>query len=215
MGQANHQAMRGEEGLRWLIALTSLDLKIARAHPLDLQNLAYDLERWLGSYDDPALARQIRKLLQRRALFQPLIDELSALLAAVADRAKFSYCYSDGRVDIDAGRLEKKSGRAVSYRFTNLLDAVIHVAIHDLTRHDALRVRRCREQSCRKIFLASRRSQSYCSRRCANLQASQRYRAANRRKRAERERVRYRSKVLARIGSRSVRVGRDVPLQRK
>jgi hypothetical protein len=199
-----------EADLKWLIALTTLDLReLAKGRPGDLPNLVYDLEKWLGVYDDPKLSGQIHKLLRRPALLQPLIDQTSALAAAVADRRKYSYRYSDGEVEIDAGRLEKGDSRAVAYRFSDLLDAVVHVAIHDLSRYDALRVRRCREQICHKIFLASRRSQIYCSHRCANARASRKYRTANRRKRAERERQRYRSKVLKRIGSRSVRVGRE------
>jgi predicted RNA-binding Zn ribbon-like protein len=209
-------AIHGEQALKWLIALASLNIQdFARGRPGDLPNLVYDLERWLGVYDDTKLAGQIRKLLQRPALLQPIIHEVSALVAAVADLGKFNYRYSDGHVEVDGSRLEKESGRAVSYRFTDLLDAVMHVAIHDLTRHDAVRVRRCREQSCHKVFLASRRSQIYCSHRCANLQASRTYRSANAPKRAERERQRYRAMVLRRIGSRSIRVGRDAGGQKK
>ncbi len=205
-----------EADLKWLIELTTLNLKeLLRGRPGDIPNLVYDLERWLGVYDDPKLAGQIRKLLRRPALFRPLIEKTSALVASVADRRKFSYRYSDGEVEIDASRLEKGGARAVAYRFSDLLDAVVHVAIHDLSRYDALRVRRCREQTCHKIFLAARRSQIYCSHRCANMRASRKYRTTNRRKRAERERQRYRSKVLKRIGSRSVRVGREPPPHKK
>lgn len=205
-----------EAHLKWLIALTTLDLKeLAKGRPGDLPNVVYDLEKWLGVYDDPKLAGQIRKLLRQPRLLQPLINETSALVASVADRRKFSYRYSDGEVEIDAGRLERGDARAVSYRFSDLLDAVVQVAIHDLTRYDALKVRRCGEQTCHKIFLASRRSQIYCSHRCANVRASRKYRTTHRRKRAERERQRYRSKVRERIGSGSVRVGREPRLPKK
>jgi hypothetical protein len=202
-------AIRSEESLNWLIAVASLDpRKLGSGRPGDLPNLVYDLERWFGTSDDAKLVGQIRNLLRRPALLQHLVRELSALVAAVADRGKHVYRYSDGHVEIDAGRLEKGSGRLVSYRFTDLLDAAMHLAIHDLTRNDPACIRRCREQSCRKIFLAARRSQIYCSHRCANLQASRKYREANQARRAERERERYRSKVLSRIGSRTIRVGR-------
>lgn len=208
-GNETHGAIRNEEGLKWLIALTSLDPReLPKSRPGDLPNLVYDLKRWFGASGDPKLSGQIRGLLQRATLLKRLVSELSALVAAVADRGKYVYRYSDGHVEIDAGRVEQGSGRLVCYRFTDLLDAVIHLAIHDLTRNDPLRVRRCREQSCGKIFLASRRSQMYCSHRCANLQASRKYRAANRALRAKRERERYRSKVQARIGSRAIRIGR-------
>ncbi len=198
-----------EEGLRWLIALSSVDLtKLARGRPGDVPNLVYDLERWFGTSHDPNLVGRIRGLLRRPKLLQRLVSELSALVTAVADRGKYSYRYSDGYVEVDAGRLEKDGGRLVSYGFTDLLDASMHLAIHDLTGNDPVRVRRCREKSCRKAFFASRRSQIYCSHRCANLQASRKYREANRARRAARERERYRSKVLTRIGSRTIRVGR-------
>ena len=203
-------ALHGEEGLKWLIALTSLDVKkLAAGRPGDLPNLVYDLERWLGVYDDRRLTGQIQSLLRRPTLLQSLVDEVSPLVAAVADRGKYSYRYSDGHVEVDAHRLEKEGGRVVSYRFTDLRDAVMHVAIHDLIGPHALLVRRCREQTCRKIFPASHRSQVYCSHRCANLQASRNYRAGNRAKRAERERERYRSKVLTRVGGGAIKVGRQ------
>jgi hypothetical protein len=208
-GTTRRSALHGEEGLRWLIELTFVDVKkLAVDRPADVANLAYDLERWLGVRDDRALAAQIRSLLRRPALFQSLIDEVSALVAAVADRRKFSYRYSDGHVEVDAYRLEDGAGRMVSYRFTDLRDAVMHVAVHDLNGPHALLVRRCQEELCHRIFLASRRSQIYCSHRCANLHSSRRYRAANRRKRAERERERYRQRVITRIGGGAIRVGR-------
>ena len=92
--------------------------------------------------------------------------------------------------------------------FTDLRDAVVHVAVHDLNGPHARLVRRCQEEPCHRIFFASRRFQIYCSHRCANMHSSRRYRAANRRKRAERERERYRQRVITRIGGGAIRVGR-------
>jgi hypothetical protein len=204
------RAGHDDEGLKWLIALASLDpRKLGKGRPGDVPNLVYELERWFGTSDHPKLVGQIRNLLRRRALLRRLVRELSALIAAVADRDKHVYRYSDGHVEIDAGRLEKGGGRLVSYRFTDLLDAAMHLAINDLTSSDPALIHRCREQACGKIFLASRRSQLYCSRRCANLQAGRRYREANRTLRAERERERYKSKVRTRMGSRTIKVGRQ------
>ena len=207
-GPTTRGALPGEEGLRRLIELTSTDVKKLAVDPADVAKLVHDFERWLGVRNDRALAAQIRSLLRRPALFQSLIDDVSALVAAVADRRKFSYRYSDGHVEVDAYRLEDGAGRMVSYRFTDLRDAVMHVAVHDLNSPHARLVRRCRDEPCRRIFLASRRSQIYCSHRCANLHASRTYRAANRRKRAERARERYRRRVLSRLGGGAIRVGR-------
>ncbi len=208
-GTKRRSWLHGEEGLRWLIELTSVDVKkLAADRPADVANLVYDLERWLGVRDDGPLTRQIRRLLRRPALFQPLVDKMSAPIAAVADRRRFSYRYSDGHVEVDANRLEDGAGRMVSSRFTDLLDAVMHVAIQDLDGPYARLGRRCQEEPCHRISLPSRRSQIYCSHRCANSHASRNYRAANRRKRAERERERYRRRVISRLGGGAIRVGR-------
>lgn len=207
-GATTRSALHGEEGLRWLIELTSVDVKKLAVDPAGVAKLVYDFERWLGVRDDRALARQIRSLMRRPAVFQSLIDKVSALVAAVADRRKFSYRYSDGHVEVDPSRLEDRAGRMVSYRFTDLRDAVMHVAVHDLNGPHACLVRRCQEEPCHRIFLASRRSQIYCSHRCANLHASRTYRAANRRERAERARERYKRRVISRLGGGALRVGR-------
>ena len=143
-GTSKRSALRREEGVRWLVELTAVNLKeLVVDRPADVANLAYDFERWLGVRNDRALTAQIRSLLRRPALFQSLIDEVSALVAAVADRGKFSYRYSDGHAEVDAYRLEEGAGRMVSYRFTNLRDAVMHVAIRDLNGPHARLVRRC------------------------------------------------------------------------
>jgi len=125
-GTKRRSWLHGEEGLRWLIELTSVDVKkLAADRPADVANLVYDLERWLGVRDDRPLTRQIRRLLRRPALFQSLVDKMSAPIAAVADRRRFSYRYSDGHVEVDANRLEDGAGRMVSYRFTDLLLSLV------------------------------------------------------------------------------------------
>jgi hypothetical protein len=201
------QSLHGFEAVRWMVALVSVNAKELRASDrVRYAKLTDELERWLGVTEDPALIAGVRRLRHDPAAFQPLIDEVAEVVTAVADRKKFSFHYDDGHIELDPNRFAKGAARAVSYRFTALHDAIMHVACDDLNHPDALRVRRCREQSCRKIFVAARSSQLYCSHRCANLEASRRYRAANRLKRAAHERARYESNVRKRVGNRNIRI---------
>lgn len=97
----------------------------------------------------------------------------------------------------------------MSYRDANLEDAVIRVALDDLYEdvEAALRIQRCEEPECLRVFLAERKNQKYCSHRCANKMASRVYRKTHRKERAERERARYERQVRGRTAP-SVRVAR-------
>lgn len=203
------KSLHGFEAVRWMVALSGVNAKELRTSDrARYVELADELERWLGISKDPLLTAEVRRLRQNPAAFQALIDEIAAIITAVADRKKFSFHYEDGHIELDPNRFETGAARALSYRFTAMLDATVNVACDDLNHPDSLRVRRCREQSCGRIFVAARRSQLYCSHRCANLQASRRYRAANRARRAERERKRYESKVRKRIGNGNIKIER-------
>lgn len=88
----------------------------------------------------------------------------------------------------------------MSYRDANLEDAVLRVALDDLYEdvEAALRIQRCEEPECLKVFLAERRNQKYCSHSCANKMASRVYRKTHGKERAQRERARYERQVRAR-----------------
>jgi hypothetical protein len=89
---------------------------------------------------------------------------------------------------------------------------VLRVAIDDIYEDTeaALRIQRCEEPECLKVFYADRKNQKYCGHRCANKVASRTYRESHRVQRAGQERARYRQKVRQRTGPR-VKVGRVPP----
>jgi hypothetical protein len=196
--------------LGWLVEFSRVNAaSLLKGRPGDLPNLIYELRQWLDLEPDEPLNAQVSDLKKDPARLQRIIDRVAELLDAVADRKSFRADYSAGSVILDAGKLGAEGGRALSYRDANLEDAVVRVALDDLYENTeaALKIQRCQEPECLKVFLAERKNQKYCSHRCANKMASRVYRMTHRKERAERERERYKRKVKERTGS-SVRIGR-------
>ncbi len=194
----------------WLVGFAATDAQsLEQGRPGDLPNLVYDLRRWLDLEPDEPLNAEVATLERDAARVQKLAVCVRELLEAVADRRRFEISYRAGSVILDAARLGAEGGRALSYRDATLMDAVQRVALDDLYENveAALRVRRCAEQSCRRLFFAMRENQTYCGHRCANKMASRKYRATHGPQRAARERERYERKVHARTGS-AVKIAR-------
>ena len=193
--------MNKERVLPWLLELSRVDAdSLARGRPGDLPNLIYELRQWLGLEPDEPLNTEVSNLAKKPARLQAMIDRVAELLGAVADRKSFRADYSGGSVILDAAKLGSEGGRALSYRDANLEDAVLRVALDDLHENveAALRIQRCDEPECLRVFLAERKNQKYCSHRCANKTASRAYRKTHKKERAERERERYERKVRGR-----------------
>lgn len=204
------EAMKRERILPWLVELSRVNAgSLAKGRPGDLPNLIYELRQWLDLEPDEPLNAEVRGLEKTPARLQAIIDRVAALLGAVADRKSFRADYSGGSVVLDAEKLGSEGGRALSYRDANLEDAVLRVALDDLYEdvEAALRIQRCEESECLRVFLAERKNQKYCSHRCANKMASRIYRETHRKERAERERARYERKMRRRTGP-NVTVGR-------
>ncbi len=203
------QAMPREEIVPWLVGFAGTDVeRLKQGRPGDLPNLVYDLRRWLDLEPDEPLNAEVASLDKDPAALQKLIARLGELLEAVADRRRFEIRYKAGSVILDAGRLGAEGGRALSYRDASLIDALLRVGLDDLYENveAALRVRRCAEQSCRRVFFAARENQTYCGHRCANKMASRKYRENHGPQRAARERARYERKMRGRVGP-SVKIG--------
>ncbi|MBF6567736.1 MAG: CGNR zinc finger domain-containing protein [Candidatus Binataceae bacterium] len=198
--------------LAWLVDFSRIAAaSLTKGRPGDLPNLIYELRQWLDLEPDEPLNKAVRDLEKAPARLQAIVDRVAELLGAVADRKRFRMDYSGGGVILDAGKLGSDGGRALSYRDANLEDAVLRVALDDLYEDigAALRIQRCEELECARIFLAEQKHQKYCSHRCANKTASRAYRLTHGKERAERERDRYERKVKARTASK-VKVGRRV-----
>ena len=204
------EPMKKERVLPWLVELSRVNAaSLAKGRPGDLPNLIYELQQWLDLEPDEPLNAEVSDLEKKPARLQAMIDRVAELLGALADRKSFRADYSGGSVILDAGKLGSEGGRALSYRDANLEDAVLRVALDDLYEdvEAALRIQRCEEPECLRVFLAERKNQKYCSHRCANKMASRVYRKTHRKERAERGRARYERQVRGRTAP-SVRVAR-------
>jgi hypothetical protein len=204
------EPMGKERLLPWLVEFSRVNAaSLAKGRPGDLPNLIYELRQWLDLEPDEPLNREVGDLERGPPRLQAIIDRVAELLEAVADRKRFRADYSGGGVVLDASKLAFAGGRALSYRDAKLQDAVVRVALDDLYEDTAaaLRIQRCQEPECSKVFLAERKNQKYCSHRCANKAASRTYRKAHGKERAARERARYERKVKERAGP-SVKVAR-------
>jgi hypothetical protein len=196
------EPMKKERILAWLVDLSRVNAdSLAKGRPGDLPNLIYELRQWLDLEPDEPLSAEVTDLAKKPARLQAIIDRVVELLGAVADRSLFNADYSAGGVIFDAGKLGSEGGRALSYRDASLEDAVLRVALDDLCEdvEAALRIQRCEEPECLRVFLAERKNQKYCSHRCANKMASRVYRKTHGKERAERERARYRRRFPSNI----------------
>jgi hypothetical protein len=167
--------MKKERILAWLVDLWRVNAdSLAKGRPGDLPNLIYELRQWLDLEPDEPLSAEVTDLAKKPARLQAIIDRVVELLGAVADRNLFNADYSAGGVIFDARKLGSEGGRALSYRDASLEDAVLRVALDDLCEdvEAALRIQRCEEPECLRVFLAERKNQKYCSHRCANKMAS-------------------------------------------
>ena len=207
------EPMLREEIIPWLVSFSGTDVeRLKQGRPGDLPNLVYDLRRWLDLEPDEPLNAGVAALDKDPARLQELATRLGELLEAIADRSRFEISYKAGGVILDAGRLGAEGGRALSYRDASLADAVLRVALDDLYENveAALRVRRCAEQSCHRVFFAARENQTYCGHRCANKMASRKYRETHGPQRAAQERARYERKMRRRVGP-AVKIARHTP----
>lgn len=148
--------------LPWLVELSRVNAASpAKGRPGDLPNLIYELRQWLDLEPDEPLNAEVSDLEKRPAQLQTIINRVAELLGAVADQKSFRADYSGGSVILDAGKLGSEGGRALSYRDANLEDAVLRVALDDLYENveAALRIQRCEEPECLRVFLAERKNQ--------------------------------------------------------
>jgi len=201
MTQERPEPMDKKRVLRWLVDLSTTDAaELTKGRPGDLPNLVYEMRQWLDLEPDEPLNRELNVLEKHPSRLQVVIDRVADLLEALADRKRFKAAYSNGNVILDAAKLGTEGGRALSYRDSKLIDAALRVAIDDIYENteSALRIRRCREPECARVFFADRQNQAYCSHRCANRTASREYRKTHAKERAERERARYEKKTRER-----------------
>jgi len=175
--------LTGAAALEWLVGFATLDVDaLVHGRPGDLPNVLYDLRRWLDLEPGEPLNEAVNHLEKEPLKLTGLVKEVAGLMNALAERREFSARYKSGRVVLHADRLAADGARALSYRDANLRDAVLRVALDDVYEDPerALKVRRCREHACKKLFFANHGGQLYCSHRCATNAAARAYRQRSR-----------------------------------
>jgi hypothetical protein len=186
--------MEPEDSLRWLLWFSkSSEDSLLSGRPGDLANLIFDLRRYLQvEPDDEKVEEELANAERAPLTLLPTVATVRTLLMRVAERVPFRYRYGGGELVLDAGKLPSES--ALTYHDASLTDAIVQVAVDDLSDVAGLRVKRCANEKCGDLFFAERRSQIYCGHRCANLIASNTYRkqAEKREKRRLHARQKYR-----------------------
>jgi hypothetical protein len=189
-----------EESLRWLLSFSKFTADLlTHGRPGDLANLLFDLRRYLQvEPDDKRVEKELARAERDPLILLSTVATVRELLAGVAGKIPFRYRYGRGELVFDAGKLPSDS--ALSYHDASLRDAVVQVAVDDLSDAAALRVKRCANEKCGEIFFAERRSQIYCGHRCANVIASSTYRNQTEKKEKRRlhARQKYREKSTRR-----------------
>jgi len=179
------KALTGAAALEWLVRFATLDVEaLVHGPPGDLPNVLYDLKRWLDLEPGEPLNEEVDLIKREPRKVLKLVEQVASLMNALAERREFSAKYKAGKVWLRADRLAVDGARALSYRDANLRDAVIRVALDDVYENPerALKIRRCRERACGKLFFANHGAQLYCGHRCASNAAARTYRAKQRTK---------------------------------
>jgi hypothetical protein len=168
--------MEAEESVRWLLSFSNLNPgSLTAGRPGDLPNLLYDLRRYLQvEPGDEKVEEELTRAESDPRRLEETVRIVRNLLNSVADKIPFRYRYGAGELVFDANKLPSDS--ALTYHDASLPDAVVQVAVDDMSDASALRVKRCARAECRELFFAERRSQIYCGHRCANAIASRTYR---------------------------------------
>ena len=180
--------MKPREGIEFLVMLAGLEPeKLGTAgRPANVADLGhvtgvfYELcrftqgarryyEKWVGP-----LAKEPWRL-------QPAIDEMRRLLGALADGQDYDMGLDpDTRIRIFGVQFHRTPFRSpLPFVISNptIIQGLVVTAIFYLAlNRDSCLIRRCREEKCRKLFLAVRKSRVFCSHQCASDASVRRFR---------------------------------------
>lgn len=179
--------MKWREAVEFLIRFARIE-DPEELRPGDRLNFIDDLRRYFENVGEGKLARELAEAEAKPANLKDAIEAVRELFNAVVDRKRIPLPQKEKiTIIFDGSRLGDERG--VVFRDGSLRDAMADTAADDLEDAEPWQICRCRE--CRKLFLAGRKGQIYCSHPCANAVAARQYRAANAPERAKRERARY------------------------
>ena len=191
--------------MRFLLKLSEIDsvALVSRERPGDVANLCSDLMRFgltVAIVDKPGLNLQVlvkQVTAHPKRTLGPLIVGVKKLLDAVADSQTFQLPVpAASHIVLDGGALKSFESQGfegpLAWRmgagtlFTFRLNAApttpkalaavfLFSAMRQLDSEQGVMVRRCRRESCRRVFLASRPKQVYCTRQCTLADNFKRY----------------------------------------
>jgi hypothetical protein len=173
--------------IEFLIRLCETDpvALAASEQPGDLLNLAYGFYRFgltmarddLGESPTDSASRLASDIRADPAKhLQSIIRALSALLGAAVDGKTFEWVVQPKTKLLFRG--SRNAQKAILFTPEgphSLEQSVIFGAVQCLDGEEGRMVRRCRREVCRRIFLARRPKQIFCTRQCASAAAFERY----------------------------------------
>jgi hypothetical protein len=184
--------MKWREAIEFLIRFGEIE-DPGKLRPGDRLNLVDDLRRYLEDDGEGQLAGELAQADANPAKLMDAVKIARHIANLAADHGVDEIEVGRTVITFDARRLGDERG-AISVD-GSLRDAIADDAACDFGDAEPWQICRCLE--CRRLFLAGRKGQIYCTHSCANAAASRGYRKNNAKKRAQRERVRYQKKKLA------------------
>jgi hypothetical protein len=175
--------------LLWLIDLSRADATtlLSSERPGDLLNICAILFRCgflvprINVPPDLQVQRLAQRLRDTPGSLETLIKELCKITAAVADGGNYALEFQPGSKLMLDGHAVKANEWAERQKLWSppsdegLIQAVVFGAIFLFSTDEAAMVRRCVREKCKRVFLAIRPKQRFCSKPCASATAFERY----------------------------------------
>jgi hypothetical protein len=183
------------EAIEFLVYLSNTDPAAIAAseRPGDLPNLIIGLWRFgivstlstlfrFGRVSPSGdLGRDVEQIAQvvraKPRMLRPVVELAGKLLAAAADGGSFEWPLVRGtnlvfdRANSSGWRMTMQTPRAAR----DFEQSLTFSAMLLLSNTEGEMVRRCAREACKRIFLAARPKQAFCSRRCASAASFERY----------------------------------------
>jgi hypothetical protein len=140
----------------------------------DRLNLVEDLGRYL-EVEVEGVAKKLSEARSKPAIIRPVIDVVRQLVAAAADHARVEVSKGPTRFAFDGSRLgqdreEREPLYFIDGDLRDLMAESAAVTVADLKPWEI-----CRCPQCRKLFLAGRKGQMFCSHECASTASLARF----------------------------------------
>ena len=164
------------ENLEFLIDLSCKDItKLVTGKPGDLDNLWFDLVRF-NRLSLEFYKKHLGEIRGEPEQLRLIIEKIGELLDALVGGKPFGHELEAGtKLEFEGGRTKDERPSAW-FSSPHLLQAtLLTAAVWFSEAKGSTLIRRCVESPCKRIFLARRKSQKFCSHKCASAAASRAY----------------------------------------